>query len=139
MSSSESPEASIVRVNPADLDSSGFASIWNIASCTCDGNIEETRAFAATLLCFLCQKECDFVVVSTTDAEYLDAWFERDSTLLYNWKPDSERVDVVAQHAEVPFEALVHFLGNKNFSPERKYSPKRSLRVEWFTDQWNLG
>lgn len=139
MSSADSAATSLVRVNQDDLDSSGFASIWNIASASRDGNVEETRAFAASLLCFLCQKECDFVVISTTDAEYLDAWFERDSTLLYNWKPDSERVDVLSQHAEVPFEALVHFLGNKNYSPERNYSPKRALRVEWFSNQWNLG
>ena len=101
--------------------------------------MEATRALAAKLLGFLCQKGCDFVVVSTTDAEYLDAWFERDSKLLYDWQPDSEKVDVLSQHAEVPFEALVVFLKNHKFNPEANYSPKRADRLEWFSNQWNLG
>jgi hypothetical protein len=139
MSSMESVEAFQLRVAPEDLDSSGFASLWNIASATSGGGLEATRTLAAQLLGFLCQKGCDFVVVSTTDAEYLDAWFERDNKLLYDWKPDSEKVDVLSQHAEVPFEALVGFLKNFKFNPSATYSPKRADRVEWFTNQWNLG
>jgi len=139
MSSADAASPSHIRVNEEYLDSSGFTSIWNIASASCSGSLEDTRTLAASLLCFLCHKKCDFVVISTTDAEYLDAWFERDTSLLYNWKPDSERVDVMTQHAEVPFAALEQFLSNNGFSPEASYSPKRSNRVEWFNNQWNLG
>lgn len=139
MASVESAGVFELRVAPGDLDSSGFASIWNIASATAPEGLDATRAFAAKLLCFLCQKDCDFVVVSTTDAEYLDAWFERDNKLLYDWKPESEKVDVLSQHAEVPFEALVSFLANQKFNPEGNYSPKRAQRVEWFSNKWNLG
>ena len=139
MASVESTEVFELRVAPGDVDSSGFASIWNIASATTQGDLEPTRALAAKLLCFLCHRNCDFVVVSTTDAEYLDAWFERDNKLLYDWKPESEKVDVLSQHAEVPFEALVSFLANNKFNPAGNYSPKRSQRVEWFSSAWNLG
>ncbi len=102
-------------------------------------NLESTRALAAKLLNFLCQRNCDFVVVSTTDAEYLDAWFERDNKLLYDWKPESEKVDVLSQHAEVPFEALAGFMANQKFNPSTNYKPNRAQRVEWFTNKWSLG
>jgi hypothetical protein len=139
MTSVETADVFSLRVAPGDLDSNGFASIWNIASATAGENLESTRELAARLLCFLCHKKCDFVVVSTTDAEYLDAWFERDNKLLYDWKPESERVDVVSQHAEVPFEAMVGFLANQKFNLKSNYNPKRADRVDWFSNQWNLG
>jgi hypothetical protein len=139
MASVQSTSAFELRVSPENLDSNGFASIWNIASATSQGELEVTRALAAKLLCFLCQRDCDFVVVSTTDAEYLDAWFERDNKLLYDWKPESEKVDVLSQHAEVPYEALVRFLTNNKFSLATNYSPKRSQRVAWFQNKWNMG
>jgi hypothetical protein len=127
-----------IKASPDNLDENGFASIWNIASESCDGDLEMTRALAAQMLCFLCKKDCDFVVVSTTDAEYLDAWFERDTKLLYDWKPESETVDALSQHAEVPFEPFVSFLANNKFNPKTKYSPRRVDRVEWFTNRWNV-
>jgi len=139
MAALESVDVVELQVAPENLDSSGFASIWNVASASCQGELESTRALAAKLLCFLCQKGCDFVVVSTTDAEYLDAWFERDNKLLYDWKPESEKVDVLSQHAEVPFEALVSFLANNKFNPNTNYSPKRADRVDWFTNEWSVG
>lgn len=128
-----------IQASPEDLDEDGFVSIWNVASASCGGDLVKTRAFAAQLLGFLCKKNCDFVVVSTTDAEYLDSWFERDNKLLYDWNFDSETVDVVAQHAEVPFTPLVLFLSNNKFNPRTKHSPRRADRVEWFTNRWNIG
>ena len=128
-----------IKATPSDLDENGFVSIWNIASASCDGDLELTRALAAQLLCFLCKKDCDFVVVSTTDAEYLDAWFERDNKLLYDWKPESEMVDALAQHAEVPCQAFLTYLSNNKFNPKTKYSPRRVDRVEWFTNRWSVG
>ena len=128
-----------IKALPSDMDDDGFVSIWNIAATSCDGALDQTRAYAAQLLGFLCKKNCDFVVVSTTDAEYLDAWFERDNKLLYNWNADSEMVDVIAQHAHVPFAPFVMFLKNNRFNPVAKHSPKRSDRVEWFTDMWCVG
>jgi hypothetical protein len=139
MASVESTSGFELRVSAENLDANGFASLWNIASATNQGELEATRTLAAKLLCFLCQRDCDFVVVSTTDAEYLDAWFERDNKLLYDWKPESEKVDVLSQHAEVPYDALVRFLANHKFNPSGNYSPKRSQRVAWFQNKWNLG
>ena len=128
-----------IQALPGDLDDDGFVSIWNIASASCDGDLHKTRALAAQLLGFLCKKNCDFVVVSTTDAEYLDAWFERDNKLLYDWNHDSETVDVVTQHAVVPYKSLVMFLENQKFNSSAKHSPRRADRIEWFTNQWNVG
>ncbi len=139
MTSLEFAESIEIKALPTDMDEDGWVSIWNIASTSCDGDLDKTRAFAAQLLGFLCKKNCDFVLVSTTDAEYLDEWFERDNKLLYDWKFDSEMVDVMAQHANVPFVALKMFLENNRFNPCAKHSPKRSDRVEWFTDKWCVG
>ena len=128
-----------IRVHSDDLDENGFAKLWNIASASSEGNLEATRRLAASLLCFICHKNCDFVVISTTDAEYLDAWLERDSKLIYNWKEDSESVDVMTQHAEVPFKALEQFLSNNGFSTEATYKPTRAKRLDWFNNRWSLG
>ena len=124
---------------PEKLDEDGFTSIWNISAASCDDDPEMTRALSAQLLGFLCKKKCEFVVISSTDAEYLDAWFEKDNKLLYDWNLDSEKVDVLAQHAQVPCEAMTLFLENQKFNPKTKHSPKRADRVEWFTEQWNVG
>lgn len=128
-----------IKSNPSDMDDDGFITIWNIASASSDGDLEQTRALAAQFLCFLCKRDCDFVVTSTTNAEYLDEWFERDNKLLYDWNLDSEKVDVLAQHAEVPYEPFVSFLGNQKFKPKTKYSPRRADRVEWFQNKWSVG
>ncbi|WP_153557358.1 hypothetical protein [Roseimaritima sediminicola] len=125
---------------PADeLDADGFVSLWNVASASRDGDTPAVRELASKLLLFLCKKQCDFVVTSTANAEYLDNWFERDKNLLYNWKPDSEFVDVVAQHAEVPGNALLSFLRNENFDPSVNHNATRAARVKWFQEMWNVG
>ena len=123
----------------AQLDEDGFVSLWNVAAASCDGDQEKTRALAAQFLGFLCKKKCDFVMVSTTHAQYLDEWFERDNKLLYNWKFDSETVDVLSQHAEVPCQPFLAFLTNQKFNPTTKYSPRRADRVEWFSEMWCVG
>lgn len=128
-----------IKATPENMDENGFISVWNVAAASCEGDLEKTRALAAQLLGFLCKKNCDFVVVSTTDAEYLDAWFERDNKLLYAWNIDSEMVDVLSQHVEVPFSPLVAFLENEKFNPKTSHSPRRVDRVEWFTNQLNVG
>ena len=125
--------------SPTEVNEDGFITIWNLAAASCDGDLEKTRALAAQFLGFLCKHECDFVVISTTGAEYLDAWFERDNKLLYDWKPESEMVDVMAQHAEVPCESCLMFLDTRKFNPKTKYSPRRIDRVEWFTNKWSVG
>jgi hypothetical protein len=139
MSSLEFAESIVIKALPSDMDEDGFVSIWNIASASCEGDQDNTRALASQLLGFLCKKGCDFVVTSTTNAEYLDAWFERDNKLLYNWNHDSEMIDVVSQHADVPFIAFKMFLENNRFNPTAKHSPKRADRVEWFTEKWCVG
>ncbi len=139
MTSLEFADSLEIKAAPSDIDEDGFVSIWNVASESCGGDRANTRALAAQLLGFLCKKSCDFVVVSTTDAEYLDAWFERDNKLLYDWNHDSEMVDVVAQHAQIPFSTFVSYLELQRFNPKAKHSPRRADRVEWFTEQWCVG
>ncbi|MCG8650236.1 MAG: hypothetical protein MI861_10400 [Pirellulales bacterium] len=128
-----------IKASPEDCDENGFISLWRIAAASCDGDTERTRALAAQFLGFLCKKSCDFVMVSATDATYLDEWFERDNKLLYDWKFESETVDVLSQHAEVPREPFLAVLSNQNFNPATKYSPKRADRVQWFTEMWSVG
>lgn len=139
MSVGEGLENVEIKVSPDDQDEDGFVSLWNIASTSCDSDLALTRALASAFLGFLCKKECDFVVTSTSNAEYLDSQFEKDNKVLYAWKPDSEMVDLVAQHAEVPFEAFKTFLINQKFSPTVNYSPRRIDRVEWFQNKWCVG
>ncbi|GAA5509885.1 hypothetical protein [Novipirellula caenicola] len=129
-----------IKAAPEDIDDDGFVSIWNIAANACNKNTVQARELAAKLLCFLCKKQCDFVVTSGSNAEYLDQWFERDNKLLYDWKPESETVDVVAQHAEVPHDAFVSFLQNNKFDPVNgKYTATRAVRVQWFQEMWCVG
>ncbi|WP_372722531.1 hypothetical protein [Novipirellula sp.] len=129
-----------IKAAPADIDEDGFVSIWNIAANACNKNTVQARELASKLLCFLCKKQCDFVVTSGSNAEYLDQWFERDNKLLYDWKPESETVDVVSQHAEVPHDALVSFLENNKFDPATgKYTATRAVRVQWFQEMWCVG
>ncbi len=128
-----------LQVPPDQADEDGFISLWNAMTATCDGDVAKARELGGRVLGFLCKHRCDFIVVSSTDAEYLDNWFEKDKKLLYDWKPESETVDVLCQHAEVPLEALRLFLQTRNFKPDGNYSPRRVDRVEWFTELWNVG
>lgn len=121
------------------LDDDGFISLWNLLLESHGGDVAATREMAGRLLGFLCKHRCDFIVISSTDAEYLDAWFERDNKLLYDWKPESETVEVLCQRAEVPLAALRLFLRSRKFGPETNYSPKRADRVAWFREDWNVG
>lgn len=139
MSVGEGLEDIEISASPDDMDEDGFISLWNIASTTCDGDQEKARALASAFLGFLCKKDCDFVVTSTSGAEYLDNWFEKDNKILYQWKPDSEMVDVISQHAEVPFVAFKGFMQNQKFKPTANYSPRRADRVEWFQNKWSIG
>ena len=126
-------------VSKEDQDEDGFVSIWNVAAATMSGDQTLTRALASAIMGFLCKKECDFVVVSASGAEYLDGWFEKDNKILFQWKPEHETVDVISQHAEVPFNALRDFLKNKKFKSTANYSPRRADRLEWFQNKWNIG
>jgi hypothetical protein len=128
-----------IRVEPADVDEDRFVSIWNVASATTDKDANLARHLASKFLGFLCKHRCDFVIASPTDAKYLDDWYERDNSLLNDWSPESDRVDVVAQHLHVPFEPFVQFLEANKFSPESNYNPRRAARYTWFTEDWNVG
>lgn len=128
-----------ITAEPTDLDENQFVSIWNIAASTTGRDANLARMLASKFLSFLCKNRCGFLVVSPTDAKYLDEWFERDNSLLYDWSPESDKIDVVAQHAQVPFDAFVSFLRDKKFTAEQNYNPRRADRVAWFTDDWNIG
>ncbi len=128
-----------IRLDADTVDSDGFASLWNVASATMDGELHRTRALASRFLGFLCKHQCTFVVASSADARYLDERFERDNSLLYNWAIDSENVDVITQHAYVPADGFLQFLKKKKFDASSNYSPRRADRVKWFTDEWCVG
>ncbi len=128
-----------VRIDPETVDEDGYVTLWNVAAATMDGKTELTRVLASKLLGFLCKQKCDFVFTSSTDAKYLDEWFERDHSLLYDWSPQSEKVDVVSQHAHVPAKALLRLLKDKKFNPTVNHNPRRADRVDWFTNQWCVG
>lgn len=132
-------EVTEFKVAPEDQDEDGFANVWNIAMATCDGDEPVARELAGRLMGFLCKHSCDFVCCSSNGIEYLEERFEKDNKILYNWKPESETVDVIAQHAEVPFNAFVLFMANKKYKSTTAYSPRRVDRVEWFNDVWNVG
>ncbi len=129
----------VIKVNSDDVGDDGFVSIWNVSSASTEGNTDNARYLAAKILGFLCKHRCTFVLISPNDAKYLDEWFERDKSILYDWNTDSEKVDVITQHAFVPAEALPDFLETKKFKPSVKYAPKRSIREDWFNDDWNVG
>jgi hypothetical protein len=124
---------------PSDLDGDQFISIWNIASSTMGGDASQARLLASKFLGFLCKHRCGFLTATANDAKYLDEWFERDNSLLYDWKPESEKVDVLAQHVHVPFDLFCNFMRDHKFNGEKNYAPRRADRVEWFTNEWNIG
>ncbi len=124
---------------PGVVDDDGYVSIWNFVAACADDDSSLARNLAGKILCFLCKHDCDFVVTSSTDARYLDDWFERDQALLYDWSPTSDRVDVLAQHAQVPGQALVRFLKQHRFDAIKVYNPRRSDREKWFREGWCVG
>ena len=103
-----------LKVDPADVDEDQFVSLWNLAAFSMNGDSVQARTLASKLLGFLCKHRCGLLTISPTDAKYLDEWFERDNTLLYDWKAESDKVDVLAQHAHVPFDLLCKFLRDHN-------------------------
>ena len=126
-------------VKPTDVDEDQFASLWDVAASTMGDDATQTRCLASKFLGFLCKHRCGLLAASPTDAQYLDDWFERDNSLLYDWKPESDKVDVVAQHVYVPFDLFRNFLREHKFQGDKNYSPRRADRVEWFTNDWNVG
>lgn len=122
-----------------DVDEHGYTSVWNVASATCDGDVDRTRDMAGRILGFLCKKEYEHVLISSTDAQYLDEWFEREKAILYNWKADSETTDAITQHAQVPAASMISFLKREKFKPTANYSPRRADRVAWFQEKWGVG
>lgn len=138
MSETNLAEVQVV-IDPSDVDSEGFVTIWNVAAKSADGDTNLTRQVASKLMGFLCKHRCPFVVASPSDMKYLDEWYERDNSILFDWKPENDRIDVMAQHAHVPAVSLPGFLETKKFKITTNYSPKRDLRIEWFTNDWCVG
>jgi hypothetical protein len=128
-----------IKIDESDLDEDRFISIWNIASTTMDGEADQARMLASKFIGFLCKHRFAYVVVSPTDATYLDEWYERDNKLLNDWSAESDKVDVITQHAHVSYDAFLRLLTDKKFSHEKNYSPTRANRVDWFTNDWNVG
>jgi hypothetical protein len=129
----------VFTVEAASLDEDGYASIWNIASASMQGDSDKTRFLASKLLGFLCKQQCPYVVASSADVKYLDEFYERDNTLLTDWTAESDKVDVVSQAAYVPFDLFKNFLENNKFKISGKYNPRRSSREVWFNETWSVG
>jgi len=136
--STESTEFSI-KIDEKDLDENGFVSVWNIANASTERDYEKARLIASKFIGFLCKQRADFVVVTPSDAKYLDEYYEKNNALLNNWKPDSDTVDIITQHAHVPHDVFTRLLTKKKFSPDKNYSPTRKVRLEWFTNEWSVG
>lgn len=133
------PAADDFKVAPDSLDEHGFATVWNIVSETVGDDLTQVREVAGRLMGFLCKHDCDFILTSSANAEYLDGKFEQDKKLLHDWKSESEMVDIITQHAEVHFETLKLFLANRRYKPDANYSPTRANRKEWFENTWKVG
>lgn len=128
-----------ITVNPDDLDEDGFTSLWNIASASSGQDTSQARHLASKLLSFLCIKRCEFVVISPTDIEYLDGWFEREERLMCDWSPDNDKVDQIAQHVCVPAYALLKYLQSYKFEPAGRYNPRKATKLAWINDDWSVG
>ena len=128
-----------IKIDTNDLDSEQFISIWNVANATMEGDTTKARLLASKFLGFLCKQRFGYVSVSPGDAKYLDEWYERDNALLNDWKADSDKVDVIAQHAHVPHDLFMRLLADKKFSIDKSYNPNRANRLDWFTNDWNVG
>ncbi len=127
-----------IRVDPNDVDEDQFVSIWNVAAATMDRDPVKTRMLASKFLGFLCKYRCGFLIASPSDAKYLDDWFERDPSLLNDWKPESDKVDVVA---DIPSCLLTLWSASwqQRSSPPRRITVRCADRLEWFTQDWNVG
>ena len=128
-----------IKIDENDLDEDRFISIWNVALATMDGDAVQARVLASKWIGFLCKHRFEHVVVSPTDAKYLDDWYERDNSLLNDWKAESDKVEVLTQHACVQYESFLGFLASKKFNVEKNYSPTRANRLDWFSNDWNVG
>jgi len=138
MASGELAAAGIT-VNPDDLDEDGFVSLWNIASASSGQDTSQARHLAGKLLSFLCIKRCPFVVASPRDIEYLDDWFEREEQPMCDWSPESDKVDLIAQHACVPADAFLKYLQSYEFETSTNYNPRKATKLAWFNDDWGVG
>lgn len=116
------------------IDEEGFATVWNICADTVGTDLTQVRDVAGRVLGFLCKHNAEFVVATSNNVEYLDEKFEQDKKVLYDWKKESEMVDLFAQHVEVHFETLRLFLANRRYKPDANYSPVRKDRVAWFQE-----
>ncbi len=132
-------EKESLEILPENIGEDGFVTIWNLASDSTGGDVARTRALAAKILLFLCKKDYDYVVTSSTNMEYLDERQERESRLLNDWKPESESVDIIAQHAEVPAQGILKFLEHEKFSSVVNYTATRAQRLKWFKEKWCVG
>ncbi len=128
-----------IRAESSDLDEDQFVSLWNLAAATVGGDATLARNLASKFLGFLCKHRYGLLTASPMDVKYLDEWFERDNSLLFDWKPESDKVDVVAQHVHVPLDHFRKFLVDHKFQGDKNYSPRRADRVDWFTNDWNVG
>jgi hypothetical protein len=135
-------QADLVGVDSQKVDADGFIKLWDLAACKGDGekrSDDETRELAGKLLGFLCKLRYENVLVTQHAANYLQDRFERNEGVLFNWSPDTDNIDLIAQHIEVPAQEVVKLLAKKRFDPQENYNPRRSSRLEWFNNDWKVG
>ena len=135
-------QSAVLSIDSQKVDADGFIRLWDLAACTPTGDKRsdsETRVLAGKLLGFLCKLRYENVLVTQHAATYLQDRFERNEQVLYNWSPETDNIDLVAQHIEVPAQEVIKLLAKKRFDPQENYNPRRSSRLEWFNNDWKVG
>jgi hypothetical protein len=121
-------------------DEDGYLTLWRLTEDSLGyvRSSQTIRELASRLLNFLCRHRYPYVLLAGHDADYLDEMAERDEAAFFNWSPDNDKVDLIAQCIKVPGEPLARFLKEKGFSAAESYSARRSTRQEWFANDWNV-
>lgn len=126
--------------NTAQQDEDGYITLWRLAEDSLGyvRSNQTVRELVSRLLNFLCKHRYPYVLLPGHDADYLDEMAERDEAAFFNWSPENDKVDLIAQCMKVPAEPLTRFLQEKSFRAADSYSVRRATRQEWFTSDWNV-
>ncbi len=138
MESEKLTEALTLNISKKDDD--GYITLWTLAqeSLGYTRSSQTVRDLASRLLNFLCRNRYRYVLLAGHDADFLDEQAERDESAFFNWSPDSDKVDLIAQYIKVPAAPVARFLKENGFNAAESYSARRATRQEWFKDDWNV-
>ena len=141
MESSQEVKTFTVFASPKKQDEDGYITVWDLAAVEPGGgerNLPDTRYVASRLLNFLAKNRYPYALVSQHDADSLDQAAEREADTLFRWTPESDKVDFVAQYLKVPAGAITRFLRDNKFDANESYNPRKSVKVQWFEEDWRV-